>query len=354
MYIARTPSGHTVKKMPFTGWHHASSCDHYEPPAELSGYGQVAGSAIREDEATACTTLAVDFALVKGAARAAPTFTNVEHESVRSDGTKLTLRALLHYLYDQANLTRWSPRMAGKRSWYIVRRELLAAASDKRTKGQSLSDLVFIPESFDAKDVQGIAQRRLQTLTRLASSARNRMLIVAPLKHFEPARFGHKCVLKHLPDMPLHVDEDLHKRITRRFANQLAAWGHLPSTQMLLVGTISQPQQGLTRLEEACLMNVHDSWIPFDGLLEHELIDALVRSERRFVKGLHYNLPSTKPLASVILQDVGEVPCGMYLIGAGVAPAFEQEAADLAAASKIQAWWWRTGQEALPKLPAVI
>ncbi|MFX8156693.1 DUF1173 family protein, partial [Acinetobacter baumannii] len=72
----------------------------------------------------------------------------VEHESVRSDGTKLTMRGLMHFLMDEAGLTRWTPAMAGRRNWYVVRRELLKAASSKMTKGQPLPTLLHIPESF--------------------------------------------------------------------------------------------------------------------------------------------------------------------------------------------------------------
>ena len=72
MYIARHQDAHIVKRMPFTGCKHAAHCDHYEPPPELSGLGQVAGAAIREDDERDITTLNLDFALTKGAPRAAP------------------------------------------------------------------------------------------------------------------------------------------------------------------------------------------------------------------------------------------------------------------------------------------
>jgi len=52
MYVARLGEGFIVKRMPDTGSHHAPDCPSYEPPAELSGLGQVLGSAITEDPAT--------------------------------------------------------------------------------------------------------------------------------------------------------------------------------------------------------------------------------------------------------------------------------------------------------------
>jgi hypothetical protein len=127
MYVARLGEGYIVKRMPDTGSHHAPDCPSYEPPAEFSGLGQVLGSAITEDPATGETTLKLDFPLTKMPGRSTIPPTGGEGDSVSSTGTKLSLRGLLHYLWDQAELTRWHPGFAGKRTWATVRRHLLQA-----------------------------------------------------------------------------------------------------------------------------------------------------------------------------------------------------------------------------------
>ncbi len=109
MYVARLGSGFIVKRMPHTGSQHAPRCPSYEPPADFSGLGQVLGSAIREDPATGETTLKLDFALSKIGRRSTVPPTQDSSDSVSTDGTKLSLRGLLHYLWDQAELTRWQP-----------------------------------------------------------------------------------------------------------------------------------------------------------------------------------------------------------------------------------------------------
>lgn len=138
LYIALARGQYQIKRLPYSGALHAPHCEHYEPPPELSGLGQVSGSAIREELETQTTTLSLDFALTKGRSRQPGAASEVDHESVRSDGTKLTMRGLMHFLMDEAGLTRWTPAMAGRRNWYVVRRELLKAASSKMTKGQPL------------------------------------------------------------------------------------------------------------------------------------------------------------------------------------------------------------------------
>ena len=43
------------------------------------------------------------------------------------------------------------------------------------------------------------------------------MLVVGEVKDIAPARFGHKIVLKHLPDFPLMAADDLHRRLRKAF-----------------------------------------------------------------------------------------------------------------------------------------
>ena len=351
MYIAAVRGAHVLKRMPFSGARHAPHCDHYEAPPELSGLGQVSGSAIREDPDSDTTTLNLDFALTKGAARAQPAGGATEHDSVRSDGTKLTLRATLHYLYDEAGLTRWSPRMRGRRSWAVVRRELLQAAGNKLAKGKSLTDLLFIPDAYSAEHAAEIAAERARKLARLAECPGSRMLLIAPVKHIDQARFGHKIVLKHLPDMPLMVNDDLHKRLTVRFAVQLALWGQLDSTMLLLIGTFSQPVSGLYALEAGCLVNVNGGWIPFETAHEYQLLEGL--AERRYSKGLRYNLPSTKPLASAVLYD-SEQPTALYIVEADASDEQRAAAEQLATGSGLASWWWDVRKDLMPALPAEV
>lgn len=60
MYVARLAGphgGYIVKRMPDTGCRHACDCPSFEPPADLSGLGQLLGTAITEDPATGQTSV---------------------------------------------------------------------------------------------------------------------------------------------------------------------------------------------------------------------------------------------------------------------------------------------------------
>ena len=164
MYVARSGDHYIIKRMPNSGSQHHLDCDSYEPPGELSGLGEVSGSAIQEDIESGLTALKLDFSLSKAGGRKSPVASGIEPESVRTDGAKLTLRGALHYLWDEAGLSRWSPAMAGKRSWFVVRKHLLQAAENKTTKGAALGSLLFIPETFSVDRKDELLQRRTARL----------------------------------------------------------------------------------------------------------------------------------------------------------------------------------------------
>lgn len=351
LYIALARGQYLIKRLPYSGAMHAPHCEHYEPPPELSGLGQVSGSAIREELETQTTTLSLDFALTKGRSRQPGASSEVEHESVRSDGTKLTMRGLMHFLMDEAGLTRWTPAMAGRRSWYVVRRELLKAASSKMTKGQPLQALLHIPESFSLERADEIRQRQRDSLARLSDSTSARMILLGEVKAIEDARFGKCLVVKHMPDAKLMMTDDLHKHLVSRFAHQLQMWSQFEVTHLMMLATISRSAQGVQSIEAACLMNANEHWLPFESLFEWELLDALHRSQRRFTKGLRYNLPSSKPLASVVLQDTGEVSAALFVVPQEAEGEYDQAIEELAEQSKLTAWKWRAGAEQMPQLP---
>lgn len=165
MYVARTGGRHVLKRMPGSGARHDFDCESYEPPPGLSGLGDIEGDAIVESAENGVTLLSLDFALTKLAGRTAPegreTF---DAGAVKTDGARLSLRALLHYLWDQAEFNRWRPAMTGKRNWAVIRKYLLEAVEGKIAKGKPLADMLYIPEMFDISREAAIRQRHIGVL----------------------------------------------------------------------------------------------------------------------------------------------------------------------------------------------
>ena len=202
MYIAQVDGQYLVKRMPLTGRDHEAGCSSFEPPYELSGLGALIGNAIQIDAASGSSLLKLDFSLSKRGSRSGAAQPSRPAESVRNEAKKLSLRALLHYLWDTGELTEWTALWSGKRGWGRVRASLVNAATQMNVRGAPLSDILFVPETYHPEDKDGIASRRAATLAGAKASGsgpRKLMLAVAEVKDFDAARDGQKILARHLP-----------------------------------------------------------------------------------------------------------------------------------------------------------
>lgn len=353
MYIAKIGSMFYVKRMPDSGADHAANCTSYDPPPELSGLGEVLGSAIKEDIESGLVALRFDFALTKSSRRVAPSSSDVENDSVKIDSTKLTIRALLHYLWDRSKLTHWQPNWHGKRNWGTIYKQLTSAAHGNQTKGMSLTDCLYVPVPFFVDRKDEIAGQRSVFMNHLAQSdskARRLGIVIGEVKAIENARYGHKIVFKQVPDFHFMLNEDAHKRIHKRFENELALWGAFEGTHLMAIATFGIGQAGLANIEEIALMLTTENWIPFADLNEKNLIDRLIQSNRSFIKGMRYNMSSKRALASIELIDTAPAPTAMFVIPADTDEVYKQDISELTDKSQLMHWIWKSGT-AMPAIP---
>ena len=317
MYLARTSTEQVIiKRMPNTGHSHNPDCDSYEPPAELSGRGELQSKAISEDQTTGKTALKLDFSLSKSSiTRTMGKGTGEPAAVVKADPKKLSLKSLLHYLYDEAGLNRWTPAMAGKRNWFVVQKHLHLAASKSTAKKQSLADRLLIPEPFRPDDKAGITARRRQFLSKFTKKGSSQPvgILVGELKLIDQARFGHKMVIKHLPDAPLYYGDDVEKRLNKSFARELDLHAEDETVHTLVAATFTLSASGNMQLDAVTMMSTDSNWIPFDDFDERSMIETLTTNHRRYIKGLRYNLSPGDIIASALLTDTGDSPTALYI-----------------------------------------
>ena len=314
------------------------------------------GSAIEENAEGGNTFLKLDFSLSKAGHRNMPVPSGKESDTVTSNGNKLTLRGCLHYLWGEAEFNRWSPKMQGKRNWNVIRKYLLQAAENKTTKGSNFADLLYIPEYFDSEKKDEIAQRRQAHLMRIAApekGARKLMVVVGEVKEIGKARYGMKVIVKHLPDYPFQLSDDLHARLIRRFELELSLWDAHAGSHLIIISTFGVNPVGVANLEEIALMVVNDNWIPYENAYDHLLLDALTKQRRRFMKGLRYNMPQSKPLAAAVLTDMEPKPHALYITPIGLSQEFVDEQKALIEESEMPSWVWDATAGAMPAFPQV-
>lgn len=356
MYVARIGDQHVVKRMPLSGGAHGPQCESYEPPYELTGLGPLIGNAIQVDVTTGAAALKLDFSMTKLGSRSASGPGDAESpETVKNETRKLSLGALLHYLWHEGGLTEWTVLWTGKRHWWHVRSHLVEAARTMTVRGEPLSDRLFVPEPFRAEDKTAIEQRRAMALTELHQSApgpRRLKLVVGEIKEFGEARSGRKVVIKHMPGYSLFLEDRAWTSLQRRFRAQLELWQANEASHLMAIMTIGATGSGIAMINEIALMTVTAEWLPVESVYEERVLEKLTRMRRKSVKGLRFNLSSSQPVAIAMLPESKPVPVALYLVPPEAGAQFESALSDMIEARPdLGSWIWRIKDGGMPRLP---
>ena len=285
MYIAHVGGRFIVKRMPGSGPVHAVTCASHAP-AGLPHPEGLPGGAAWFDPQTGRTCLRLGFGLCvgdRGGAGGPQRAAGVA--DVPGAPARLGLRALLDYLWDESDLVSWSPGMAGRRGWPVISWRLRQVAAGTQVAGHCLVDRLYLPEPFRLDRKAAIAARRAaawRAATTSPGAARQLMLIIAEVKAIGPARYGHKLTLKHLPDAPLFLDEDLHRWASDRFAREIDMWHAHERGHLVVIATVAVGRGGSATARELALMPTTQWWHPYDNPCARLLLDAAVAQRRRF------------------------------------------------------------------------
>ena len=287
MYLARVGARFIVKRMPDTGSQHSRTCPSYAPE-DLCGLGDLLGDAVRVDPDSGHTLLRLGFRLSVGE-RAAPQVaaTAGVADTVAAGGRRLSLRALLDYLWHEADLVAWSPGMTGKRHWSVVSWHLREAARTIRAKGHPLAERVYLPDPFRVDQKAEISARRItawQGAAPRSGRVQQLMVLIAEVKTIQASRHGsgYQLLLKHMPDAPVFLDENLHRRMTRRFARELDLWTADENGHLIAIATFAVGRGGCATAQEIALMPTTQQWLPCSDPYTKVLLDSLVEQRRRF------------------------------------------------------------------------
>jgi hypothetical protein len=353
MYVARHRE-FLVKRMPDTGSEHHPSCPSFEPEAQQSGLGELVGEAVLELE-PGRIQLRVDFPWTRTVGRSVPRGEASEPSEVEAPLRRMSLRALMHFLFERAGFNRWSPAMEGKRSQSVLHKYLLAAAEDVLVKGVPLSERLYVPEAFNEVTKADAARRRRDKLAVLRPHEGHSplALVIGEFKASEAAALGRRVWIKHMPDAPLLVTNKTWERIERVFAPLLEARDADSGQRVRLVmaALIRARREHTYEIDAASLMLTSEHWIPVEGVYELPLVQALVAQHRRFVKPLRYDAKSAAAFPNVLLLDTGLVPIPLHVVSPFMAAkdiSLKKLSVRVGASSS---WLW-SSIDTMPDLPA--
>ncbi len=353
MYVSKFRD-FVIKRMPDTGTEHLPTCISYELPASESGLGEVLGEAIIERGPDG-VELRLDFPLTRRIGKSFATKEPQPTGEVTVARKTLSLRGLLHYLWERAGFNRWYPRMQGKRPYCVLRKFLLQASEGVETKGLRLAERVFIPEHFSRDHAAEIAERRDEALSILLSPDQGlhfkMMIAIGELKEFRATTLGYALVLKHLPDCTLFLEHKAGARTKQAFEPELQAWtaGHV---KLIAACLFYAKREHLYQIESLTLMMTSAQWIPLDHACEKDVVDKLVAEQRAFLKPLRYEAKHAGKLPNFQLLDAGERSVGLDILSPFLTDQERTAKASAIAGRSPKGWVWDTAQEvAIPDLP---
>jgi len=361
MTVALIRGTYYIKRMPFTGTHHAPGCEHYELPELLSGEA-TALRAVSENTITGISTLNLGFKVglkadeakeekPKGASKPKP----MDNKASRSQ-PKLTLLGLLHYLYGQTHFNHWSPRMAGKRFYGRLQYFITQVVERSDTRKFHLNDRFWMPPKW-SKDKAEANERLFYRFTnKLKPNGTMRPLgiVVGEVRSMTETSIGNKRVaLKHTKE-PIFADESIIKHLEKKYPYAMQVLSEPDSDfHVLMIATVECSSRKNLNADQMSLMVVDQDWLPIESSDDFELIDGL-KPNRYFNVPLRYDISSDFNLPSAVLTDT-LMPTAIYIHDE---PMDSVEMADLFvecvaadAGEGIETLVWFSAESAVPKMP---
>ncbi len=355
MYIAKHAE-YVVKRMPDTGRQHHLTCPSFEPEPGTSGLGELLGEAIIEHSPDQ-VEVRTDFPISRMPGRSMPRGESVaDPAEVHAPPKRMSLRALLHYLYERAGFNRWYPAMEGRRNQGVLHKYLSEAARGVLLKGATLDERLYVPEPFRAELKEAIGERRRQKLALLLSpedAVQFKMaILVGEYNGSEPTNFGRRIIVRHMPDVALYIEGKAWERVERSCGAILQARDAdvARKPRVMMAALIYAKREHVYQVDTLSMMLTTDQWIPLDGLHELPLIEALQREQRAFIKPLKYDARTAAGFPNVLLLDCGKAPRPLHVVSP-FAEAKERALKERAVATSGESTWvWTTDKE-MPSLP---
>ena len=295
--------------------------------------------------------LRLDFPLTRRGRRTSAVEALQRATQVTAAHKQLSLRGLLHYLWERAGFNRWYPAMEGKRSYGVVRKYLLQACEEIETKGLRLAERVFMPEPFVAERAAEIASGHRAALAPLAreSHARcNLMVAIGELKTLVAAPpLGHRVLLKHLPDCPLFIDTNAGERLKRVFDRELMAWAS-GQVKLVVACLIQARDERCYVIDQLTVMMTNPQWIPLEELCEAALVAKLVAEQRAFIRPLRYDAADAARFPNFLLLDAGGRAVALDVLSAFASEADRAAKLEAIGRREPRGWAWDTARDVVP------
>lgn len=194
------------------------------------------------------------------------------------------LGQLLRDLWRTAELNRWQPAFAGRRSWWTVRRHLLAAASAFQWQGVALKKQLYVPETFRSRMGEAIYERRRTHCLRMLNDpvCSGVIVVIGEVKRLDSNDDATSLVFKHVPDCGFKLTEYRYEWINELFRSQFALASSGDDLHLVAAVVASLTPTREPSILAFSSMVTTPEWLPVRNIPERAMLARWVSERRTF------------------------------------------------------------------------
>ncbi len=256
----------------------------------MSGRGCYGSAAIREIGGTVAIRFAAPLVSKPGEERLEPADQQAGPGVARRS---VGLGGLLHYLWDEARLSSWSPTLRG-RNWAAVSGAVTDQLVGLTISGQSADSVLHVIPPYSAETAAASLAAFDEFITSLRAGAQQirRGFVLGEIKQIHKSQYGYRYQLAHHNPSPRHgiyLSDRLDALLRRRHRHPFADAATAVRGRKVALFCIECSRNGFATAVDAAVMLTNRTYVPADSSHEVQMADALMRARRSFDKPLRYD-----------------------------------------------------------------
>lgn len=272
---------------PGEGELHDPSCSFHKLTLELTGRDAYSTEAIREgDDGVAIRFSA---ALARKLSTPEPAKAATEQRDGRARRT-VGLLGLLHWLWEEAQLTAWHPRWR-RRTWWVCHARLSEQIAGCSINHEELTEALYVVppfrEEYARRNTAAFETFRIARLKRRGDTQR-RGLILGEIRDVKPTPYGVRYSLAHHRGA-LFATTALDERLRRSYRPAFSAAADEHGARRIGLFLVELSPKGNVRVLDMAAMLVSKIYIPADSSHEVVMANALTDAGRAYVKPVRYD-----------------------------------------------------------------
>ncbi|MFF3710276.1 DUF1173 family protein [Streptomyces phaeochromogenes] len=272
---------------PGEGQQHDPSCSFHKLASELTGRDSYSTDAIKESEDGVAIRLSA--ALARKLSAPEPAQNSTEPRDGRARRT-VGLLGLLHWLWEETQLTAWYPCWR-RRTWWVCHARLSEQIAGCSINHEELTEALYVVppfrEEYARRNTAAFETFRIARLKRRGDTQR-RGLILGEIRDVRPTRYGVRYSLAHHRGA-LFATTALDERLRRSYRPAFSATADEHGARRIGLFLVELSPKGNVRVLDMAAMLVSKLYIPADSSHEVVMANALADAGRAYVKPVRYD-----------------------------------------------------------------